>query len=576
MADSAGYDALHLTGDLTFLNGGLRVENLIGFDPALDAAVAPQAARLTALDTAVTNLQAGRLHYTWRFALGFRSQVFDEGDFMHLLLSAASDFPQLVAPEFTEEDTFFGGIAIPLSAPLAGVVRGTGFSARDLLTDTGFYYRRVPEPLFIMGVPHRVYVSRYHLTRRSDSGAELTLTPRPKVAAYPRYAIATVAAAAPAFDDSWNKSYSPVIALGDFGGVARHVHVLLPHGTVPDPTLVMASVDGAANVAGAFMRAAGLYMIDGVPYAVRSSGPLQPADYTNRDLIVLPQRDGVRYYEAPTTFPPQAVAFTWYMGFYATPADVSTNWYMAWKATNDFTAADFLAGTAGAYSSQAFDRPTGGGNQYLAFARKVWPEEIRVNPSGLSNDPNDLSIADFTEAGATVEINGETFVVGVSTDALDTAHFTDSGTRSVVFFTGFQAVNPITDALAAQLIADGTAVASQTNQITPPADSDGGEYRPDQAFRYGRFMLQPLSAPAIEGLAAVPTGVTYDPVSDLRNSADWWPTSGVSTWTRQATNVTLNGVEHIVWLNRSTTRAWQISLTQGTFVVFRAGDGYGE
>ena len=256
---------------------------------------------------------SGRLGYAWYYAINI-SQDFGEGDFLNLVHGRKSEFPEIETPAVLTYPTYFGAVAIPLNEPDAFVNQGSGFSALELL-DGPHIYRRIELPSFIDGLPHKVYVSRQYLTTY-DSERELTLVPRPRLSRYPRYAIGSAGAAVPAFGDAWAKSNGPVVAMEDFAG-AQFIHFLLPHTTeVPDPTYVAAAVEGAVNVVAQFTEG-GLVMVGTDVFRSWSSQvPLAEATYAGRGLIILPEREGISYYEAPTVVPDADVGFTWYMGFY--------------------------------------------------------------------------------------------------------------------------------------------------------------------------------------------------------------------------------------------------------------------
>ena len=272
---------------------------------------------------AVDDLKEGRLGFTWRFGLGFRNQSFDDADFLSLVTGASSEYPELQTPEFAEEDTWFSKIATPLDAPEAEIVFGGAYFQNDILSVAGSTsYRRFREPGYINGVPHRIYVSRLYARPWNYSDVELRLTPRLRQSRYPRYATLSAFGSPPGFSGDWSKSYSPVIPLGAFpGGANQYAHVLLPHGVAPEPTLIARAAAGSANIAAMFTRASSLEMVGNVPHAVYSSdAPLDAATYSGQDLVVLPERDGIRYYEPPTAFPNDDLGFTWYSGFYSRPS----------------------------------------------------------------------------------------------------------------------------------------------------------------------------------------------------------------------------------------------------------------
>ena len=83
------------------------------------------------LSTTVDDLKSGRLGYDWRFAVK-RSQDFVGDDFVHLLESVSSEFPDLNRPAFAGVNTYFGAVAIPLAAPEAAVERVAGLPHRHL------------------------------------------------------------------------------------------------------------------------------------------------------------------------------------------------------------------------------------------------------------------------------------------------------------------------------------------------------------------------------------------------------------------------------------------------------------
>ena len=264
------------------------------------------------LATNVDDLKTGRLGYTWRYAVR-RSQDFTGDDFVHLLESAASGFPELTTPAFAGANTYFGAVAIPL-AELEAAVEHDRFFGIDILSGD-FNYRRREEPLYILGVPHRAWIGRFYLNPASDSELPLKLVPKPRLSRYPRYAIATAPAGVPAFGDAWGKAYSPVVPTGSYSG-SRFVHLLLPHGTTPAPTWMAWNADGQGNIAGSFAATGVLQMVDSIPYAEYSSAAAldQPADVD--ELIVLPERADIAYFSPPTVLDQSDLGFTWYAGFY--------------------------------------------------------------------------------------------------------------------------------------------------------------------------------------------------------------------------------------------------------------------
>ena len=265
-----------------------------------------------ALHTRVDDIKNQRLGFFWRFAVK-RSQDFVEDDFLHLTESSSSEYPELDVPVFAGVFTYFGAIVTPMNEPEASVRVVAGFSS-DFLAGN---YRRRLEPLYINDVPHRLYIGRFYLTPVFESGQELKLELRLRLSRYGRYVITTPTAAVPAFPEGWTKSYSPVAGLGDFAGQDRFVHIALPHGAAPVPTYVSAAEDGASNIAGDLTLDGSLVFLDTTPYAVYSSdSALSAATYSGKDLVVLPERDGIFYHVAPTQLPNNPVGFTWYAGFY--------------------------------------------------------------------------------------------------------------------------------------------------------------------------------------------------------------------------------------------------------------------
>ena len=272
-----------------------------------------------ALHRSVSDVIAGRLGYRWYAAIRRVDHGFTGDDFVQLVNGARSDFPELTFPEFAAAETFLGALATPLNAPEALVEHALGrFLVYELTADSGLRrWWRVRSPVYILGDPYRFYVSPYFLSGPSQfSGATFKLTPRPALSSYDRYAVATDSAVFPDFGDSWSHSSSPVMRVDSFSG-SRYVHLLLPHGTAPAPTSVTWAEDGAANIP--VTRLSGLAMIDGVVFAryTADAQVSQPANVGR--LVVLPERDGIGYWEQPFVFPSDDVGFTWHGGFFRIP-----------------------------------------------------------------------------------------------------------------------------------------------------------------------------------------------------------------------------------------------------------------
>ena len=289
---------------------GIRVNQLDGLIPE---------AMIADLPGKVDDIRTGRLGYHWRVGLG-PTPDHAEGDFLNILTGASSEYHDLTTPEFAALN-WFAKIATPLSEPESRALIPPFYST-DLLRPPGLWFRRHPEPGWINGVPHRVYVSRAYATTRTYSAKEFRLEPQLRLSRYGRRVITTNTAAYPDASAGWSKSYSPVVALGDFAaGANQHVHLALPHGTTPAPTRITLAAAGAPNIVGSFALASGLLMFDGVPYAVYSStNPFLAATYSGQSLIVLPERDGIDYFEAPTVFPNEDLGFTWYAGVFSRPS----------------------------------------------------------------------------------------------------------------------------------------------------------------------------------------------------------------------------------------------------------------
>ena len=275
-------------------------------------------AALQPLTDRVEALESGRLSYTWRMAVKQNSQDFTEGDFAHLLDAASSEYPILPAPTFSGGD-WIGAFLVPLFAPEGRVEASGGFST-DLLRAFGDIYRRVEEPLFFDGVPHRLHVGRRPIIVDYLSGTELTWIPRGQLSRYRRFTTVTETAAFPEHEDGdYRVSRSAVLPVAEFDGARRYVHVALPLGTTPAPNRIQRAVTGSPNIAGQFSLAQHIIRVDLTePYAVYSSATaLDSATFSGTDLIVLPERDGILYHVAPTAFPNADVGFTWYAGFYS-------------------------------------------------------------------------------------------------------------------------------------------------------------------------------------------------------------------------------------------------------------------
>ena len=207
-------------------------------------------------------------------------------------------------------------MATPLNAPETHVWHNISrFLVHDLTADSGSgRFRRVRAPLYILGEPYRLYLSASYLSSSyRHSGATLNLVPRPKLSSYNRYAILTETSTMPDFDSSWSRSPSPVIDVDSYSG-SRYLHLVLPHGTAPEPTLTAWAEDGSAAIA--MSAVAGLEMIDGITHRRYTSDAAidQPAGITR--LVVLPERDGIGYWDPPYEFADADLGFTWYAGFF--------------------------------------------------------------------------------------------------------------------------------------------------------------------------------------------------------------------------------------------------------------------
>ena len=276
-----------------------------------------------ALKTSVDDILAGKLGYRWYAAVRRTDQSFSGSDFQHSLEGSYSGFPELVFPEYTADNyTYIGAVATPLGVPEAHVYHYPfgpgGFGGPviyDLTADSGRgRFQRLREPLFIGGVPYRVYVSgSYLFTSSNYSGATITLESRPQLASYDRYARATTGQAVPSYDSKWSQSTSAVVPVGGYTG-SQYLHLLLLHGTAPAPTMVMWSQDGASNIP---VTATGsLQNINGVQYAEYTSDTPVAMPGGVNDLIVLPERDGIGYWNTPFPIPNADVGFTYQAGFY--------------------------------------------------------------------------------------------------------------------------------------------------------------------------------------------------------------------------------------------------------------------
>ena len=270
---------------------------------------------LPKIDKNVEALMTGRLGYVWKFAID-TTQNFTEDSFIHLLTSASSEFPELISPTFTELDTYFYGIATPLNVSEASIIRSGGYSQN--LFDAGVS-RRIPIPLYINNIPHRVYISNYHANPLYQSAIEYILHPRLRLSGYKRYVITTDLADFPTDSDEWSYSNTSVALLNNFNNVNKYCHIALPRGVAPEPNFISVSNPNAVNIANLFtINSSGtLLMVNNVPYDVYSSNvKLAYNIYSAKDLIILPERSNIQYYREPTTLTNNDIGFTYYAGFY--------------------------------------------------------------------------------------------------------------------------------------------------------------------------------------------------------------------------------------------------------------------
>ena len=319
------------------------------------------------LDGNVADLMAGRLGYRWYAAIRRADHNFSGDDFQQLIEGASSDLRELTFPEFGADFTFLGAVATPLSAPEAQILyERSRFVVYDLTADSGVRrWLRVRAPVYILGDPYRFYVSGTFLSASSGfSGAAINLTQRPVLSSYPRYAISTDSADFPDFDASWASSPSPVITVNDYSG-ARYLHLLLPHGTAPDPTMVSWAEDGAANIP---VTSSGLLTpIRGTVHSRHTSeAPVAQPAGINR-LVVLPERTGIGYWNPPLVFSDADLGFTYYGGFFT--------WPSGFAPTNPVDATVLAASETAASTTETITLPsdTDGGNYdpgvgtYVAF-----------------------------------------------------------------------------------------------------------------------------------------------------------------------------------------------------------------
>ena len=234
-------------------------------------------------------------------------------------------FGNFLTPSNFVIDGSYLALAIPLEAPEASVNAGGVF---ELLHS---YVRRIREPFFIGGVPYRLYLSLFPEAFTDFwNSQELVLTSR-RISAYARYVAVTdtpsVVDAGPVDGPGWVRSSDPVLHIPDFGGSDKYVHFLLPTASAldphppiiaPEPEIVMLSAEGSPNLVGQFPQ--GQLVFDGlgaVFHSYSSVDALPHGDYSGEDLIVLPERDDIQYFEPPFPWPDGDVGFTWYAGHYA-------------------------------------------------------------------------------------------------------------------------------------------------------------------------------------------------------------------------------------------------------------------
>ena len=250
----------------------------------------------------VSDIKAGRLGFTWRYAVK-DTQNFVGSDFTGSD-SSSSEQSELTPPVVTLGESKFSAIAIPISAPIGEVsyVRGLG----NILT---FTFLRVEVPIWIDNVPHRWYVTPQRQSALLIN-ADLRFT-RNTRSLYKRY-IAVLNDQSYTADSFTTYNDSPLIDVPDFGGAARFLAFALPAGTTA-PTMVRLNNPLSGNVINSFTKQATQIEKDGVMYDVYLSNTIVSTIFSNMQIIVLPESD-MRYFSPPISLPNVDQGFTWYGG----------------------------------------------------------------------------------------------------------------------------------------------------------------------------------------------------------------------------------------------------------------------
>ena len=269
----------------------------------------------------VDNLLSGKLGFEWYLAIK-NSQAFVPIDFIdESRINVKSEYPDMNLPIIPNDDYYFAAVAIPYTAREAALDYGGRVFGLNQLFDSGSIYRRQEIPIYLPNfngtIPHRLFISRFGISPSTFLAAsEWILSIRHRVSDYNRYWILSSDAQPDVSTyQNWNKSYTPLIELGDFEGGDKYLHLAVRQ-DIP-PTSISIAAYGIANIFNSF-RASGQFDDSDIDYQVYSSiNRLDAATYSEKDLLILPERLDLAYYEAPTVLPDEALASNWYAGFYS-------------------------------------------------------------------------------------------------------------------------------------------------------------------------------------------------------------------------------------------------------------------
>ena len=250
-------------------------------------------------------LASGQPGYTWYAGISL-DQDFNTVDFLG---GSPSDFFQLEFPA-VEDYSHFGGILIPYEAPESAVTR-----SRSTTNVLGGDFRQILEPFFLDGDPYRLYISALLLRASLYSGELLDLNPTPRASAFDRYFILTELALPPAFDDNWTETKSVLFNLGDFEGSDKYLHYALPADQGLTPTLAQRAVSGAPDFANLFRHSRRDRNSLFVLYNMYSTTQkLTAADYSEEQVIILPERREMTYLPSVVPLPNANLGFTVFYG----------------------------------------------------------------------------------------------------------------------------------------------------------------------------------------------------------------------------------------------------------------------